>query len=441
MTVAEHPALAVVRGAGGALRTGRLTRIMPTSLEADGPSVAVGTLCAVGASGRSGDVLLAEVISLGQRSVRLVPHGDVSSLAVGARVVALSGDPKLPVGDAFLGRAVDCAGKPIDGGGSIRSREFSAINPDPPTPLERSTPDRILKTGIRAIDGLLTLGEGQRIGIFSASGVGKTSLLSQLVRQVEADVCITCLVGERGREVESFWSGELGGTTRARSVLIAATSDQPAALRIRAVHQAVALARHFRDQGKHVFFVLDSVTRFAMALRELGLAAGEPPTIRAYTPSVFAIIPRMVEQFGALRTGGSISAVMTVLSETDDTDDPLSELMKSLLDGHLILSRTLAERGHFPAIDPLKSVSRNAPSLRSRDHRELGGAGLALLARYESARPLIESGLYVAGSNRGIDAAIAAEPPLTAFLRQELANSTTLDETIATLRRATRESA
>lgn len=428
-----HRAIALLRSTQGLIRTGRLLRIMPTALEADGPGVPIGTLCRVEHATGDHAPLLAEVVSVDRDRVRLVPHGDVSSLAVGARVAAVASDAKLPVGAKFLGRAIDCAGRPIDGGPPIVADALVAPNPDPPAPLERKSPDRMILTGIRAIDGLLTLGEGQRVGIFSASGVGKTSLISQLVRQVDADICIACLVGERGREVEAFWSRELAGEARARSVLVAATSDQPAALRVRAVHQAVALARHFRDRGAHVFLILDSVTRFAMALREIGLAAGEPPTVRAYPPSVFSVIPRIVEQCGALASGGAISAVLTVLSETDDVDDPLSELMKSVLDGHLILSRDLAGRGHFPAIDPLKSVSRAARSLRTSRHRELTSASIALLARYESARPLIEAGLHVAGSNRDIDAAIDAEPALTRYLRQELDETATLEDNLSLL--------
>jgi flagellum-specific ATP synthase len=428
-------AITMIRATDPVERVGRMCRIMPTWLEADGPSVPIGTLCRVESilNAEESKTLLAEVVRVDHDRIALAPYGDVTRVKVGARVVAVSGNARLPVGMAFLGRAIDALGVPIDGGEAITPDKYVALNPDPPSALDRETPDDIIETGIRTIDGLLTLGKGQRVGIFSASGVGKTSLLTQLLRQVDADVCVACLVGERGREVEAIWSKELGGSARLRSVLVAATSDKAAALRVRAVQQAVALARHWRDQGLRVFFVLDSVTRFAMALREMGLAAGEPPTVRAYTPSVFATIPRMVEQFGALKQGGSISAIMTVLSETDDVDDPLSELMKSLLDGHLLLSRPLAERGHFPAIDPLKSVSRGGMTLRGNDHRNTARKALQLLARYENARPLIEAGLYSAGSAPDIDAAIAAQPALDAFMQQGHDESVPFDAILSQL--------
>ncbi len=427
-----HPAIASIRAAPGFVRTGRLLKIMPTWLEADGPGVPVGTLCRIEATERDDDIF-AEVVRVDAETVALAPYGDIKRLNIGARVVATVDKAQLPVGMSFLGRAIDALGSPIDGGVSIRPDVFVDLDPDPPAALDRETPDEILETGIRAIDGLLTLGKGQRIGIFAASGVGKTSLVGQLIRQVDADICIACLVGERGREVEAIWSRDFNDDVRARSVLVAATSDQAAALRVRAVRQSVALAAYWRDQGLSVFLVLDSVTRFAMALREMGLAAGEPPTVRAYTPSVFATIPRIVEQFGALKSGGSISAAMTILSETDDIDDPLSELMKSLLDGHLILSRTLAERGHFPAIDPLKSISRAPPSLRSELHREHAQNAQQLLARFEGARTLIEAGLYNSGSAPDIDAAINAVPAINAFLQQSQDEAVDLEATLSRL--------
>jgi flagellum-specific ATP synthase len=430
-----HPVIAKIRATEPVKRIGTIQRIMPTWLEADGPNVPVGTVCRIDRPAIKND-LLAEVIRVDQSGLALVPYSEVTGLSVGARIVATAGEARVPVGMGFLGRAVDALGNPIDGGDAITPDRFSKPNPDPPQPFERETTNDILTTGIRAIDGLLTMGRGQRVGIFAASGVGKTSLLSQMLRQVQADVCVTCLVGERGREVEAIWSRDLTANARKHSVLVAATSDQAAALRVRAVHQAIALACYWRDAGLSVFLVLDSVTRFAMALRELGLAAGEPPTVRAYTPSVFAIIPRVIEQCGALKSGGSITAAITVLSESDDVDDPLSELMKSLLDGHLLLSRTLAERGHFPAIDPLKSVSRNSGDLLDAAHRRAARKGLALMSRYESARSLIDAGLYSAGSNAEIDEAIARQPALDAYLQQELGERSSLPDTIEALTQA-----
>lgn len=416
------------------VRSGTVRRVLPTSVEADGPSVPIGTLCAVERQGDGAATdILAEVIRVDEQGVVLVPYEQTARLCAGAKVRALSDRALLPVGDAFLGRAVGALGEAIDGEVEPVAASHVMLDADPPGPLERANPRSILHTGIRAIDGLLTLGKGQRIGIFAASGVGKTSLMTQLFRQVEADRVVICLVGERGREVESIWNASLSAETRKRMALVAATSDQAAAVRVRAVHQALALASHWRAEGRHVLFVLDSITRLAMALREMGLAAGEPPTVRAYTPSVFAAIPRVVEQCGALQSGGSISAIMTVLSETDDVDDPISELMKSLLDGHIVLSREMAERGHFPAIDPLRSVSRNAEALVSPEQRMLARTVQSHIAKYEQSRALIESGLYNAGSNAEIDAAIGVMPRLAKFLQQGLDEAVSFDSGFAAL--------
>jgi flagellum-specific ATP synthase len=265
---------------------------------------------------------------------------------------------------------------------------------------------------------VLTLAAGQRVGVFAASGVGKTSLMEQLAAQVECDRCILCLVGERGREVEAIWRKLSAGSDAGRYTVVAATSDESAAMRARSVSYALCLADYWRSKGEHVVLMIDSVTRMAMALREIGLAAGAPPTVRAYTPNVFTALPRLVERCGAVAGGGAITAIMTVLSETDDVDDPIVELMKSLLDGHIILSRALAEQGHFPAIDVPRSVSRGADRLVPPEHCKAMRAAVALLGAYEEARVMIESGVYKSGTNAAVDRAVAARPELTAFLRQ-----------------------
>lgn len=398
-------------------RLGTVRRIMPTFIEADGPNVPIGSLCALDADG--GEPITAEVIRVDAERVTLVPFAPTSRTRPGARVRALSreGD-QVAVGDVFLGRAVNALGQPIDDGPTISSTRQRSIQGHPLKPMERISPTISLTTGIRAIDGFLTLGIGQRVGVFAGSGVGKTTLVTQMIQGVEADCCVICLVGERGREAQMLWSQGLSEKARARATMVVATADEPAALRCRAALFALALAEQFRDQGLHVVLVLDSVTRLAMAMREIGLAAGEPPTVRAFTPSVFANLPRLVERCGAAQSGGAITAIMTVLTESDAADDPLAELMKSLLDGHVVLSRELAEQGHFPAINVPRSVSRMArqlcePALRQHVSRAIGELSL-----YESSRMLIEAGMYEPGTNPELDRALARRPRLTEFLRQ-----------------------
>jgi len=436
--MSDHPFLAALRGTETIARTGRVRRILPTSIEADGPGVPIGTLCDIEA-GETG--LLARVAAVRDDAVVLVPFEDAAAAFPGASVVARPHGQNVPVGDRFLGRAVDAFGDPLDGLGPIGAAEHRPLHAPLPSPLERISPVEIVETGIRAIDGLLTLGKGQRVGIFAAAGVGKTSLLAQLARQVEADRCVLCLVGERGREVEALWAEALPEDVRARTALVAATSDRSAATRARACDYALALAEHWRAEGHHVLLLLDSVTRLAMALRELGLAAGEPPTVRAYPPSVFSTLPRVVERCGAVRGGGAITAAMTVLAETDDNDDPIVEVMKSLLDGHILLSRTLAERGQFPAIDVPRSISRLASSLLPAEDLARARTAAALLSTYESSRMMIEAGVYVAGSNAEVDEAVAARPRLLEFLAQRESAQSAWPSTRAALAAALRASA
>jgi flagellum-specific ATP synthase len=307
--------------------------------------------------------------------------------------------------------------------------------------MERADPARILSTGIRAIDGVLTLAEGQRVGIFAASGVGKTSLVEQLAGQVEAERCILCLVGERGREVEALWRMLSARPDASRYTMVAATSDESAALRARSVDLALGLAEHWRSKGEHVVVVIDSMTRVAMALREIGLAAGAPPTTRAYTPNVFAALPRFVERCGATRSGGAITAIMTVLSETDDVDDPIVEVMKSLLDGHIILSRPLAEQGHFPAIDVARSVSRGSERLVGEGHARAARECVAMLGAYEEARVMIETGVYKGGTNAAVDRAIASRSDLNGFLRQNMDERAAFEDSLRRLRALTERGA
>jgi flagellum-specific ATP synthase len=419
-----------IRGHPTTRRTGTLVKVLPTALRADGPSVPIGTLCEIDTSGdRGSQRMIAEVVGIDTEGISLVPLASTGQLVPGAQVFALSSTPSLPVGDAFIGRVIDALAAPLDGLPPPIAAAYHELQNPPSNPLDLTADVQALETGIRAIDGLLSLGQGQRIGIFAASGVGKTSLVNQLARQVAADVTVLCLVGERGREVEALWSRELTSVARARSTIVAATADQPAALRVRAVYQALALAIHWRERGRHVLLIIDSITRLAHAMRETGLAAGEPPTVRAYTPNVFSAIPRIVESCGAFKSGGAISAVVTVLAETDDVDDPICELMKSLLDGHIILSRSLAESGHFPAIDILKSVSRLVDTVRGPSVRVHAAKIKTAMADYEASKMLIETGLYVAGSDKRTDEAIAGRPKIDAFLVQRQDERVSLDQT------------
>jgi flagellum-specific ATP synthase len=420
--VISHRFLEQLRGTDLVARTGRVRRILPTAIEADGPSLPLGALCAVetlaSAGAAKSDPLLAEVAGVHPDSIVLTPLVGDASTFFGAQVTAWTEPDRVPVGDAFLGRAVDALARPIDSGKVVRAEGFAPLDCIAAAPLERETPTRLLTTGVRTIDGLLTLAEGQRVGVFAASGVGKTSLMVELAQQVRADRCVICLVGERAREVETLWSHQLSNEARARTALVAATSDQTAAMRVRSAKYALTLAEYWRAQGHHVLLLMDSMTRLAMAMREIGLAAGEPPTIRAYTPGVFAAIPKLVERCGALKGQGAISAIMTVLSETDEVDDPICEMMKALLDGHIILSRGLAEQGHFPAIDATHSISRMATALRSHAHQSSAEEAVKLLSLYEGAKTLIEAGAYVPGSNPETDRAIERRGALMAFLRQ-----------------------
>jgi flagellum-specific ATP synthase len=411
---------------------GHLDELGAGFVRATGPTAALGELCEI--AGPDGRDAVAEVVAVSERGITLIPLEEETGLRLGARVTAAAGRTGIPRGDGYAGRAIDALGRPIDGKGAIdlSTREQGAVI----SALDRVNPAAVLATGIRAIDGLLTLGVGQRIGIFAASGVGKTTLVEQLARQVDCDRCILCLVGERGREVSDLWALATASATPERFTLVAATSDESPVMRARAVEQALALADHWRDRGEHVVLLIDSVTRLAMALREIGLAAGAPPTVRAYTPNVFALLPRIVERCGAVRGGGAITAIMTVLSETDEVDDPIVEVMKSLLDGHIVLSRTLAEQGHFPAIDIIRSVSRQASRLIEPDHAALAREVVSLLSTYEENRVMIESGVYRARSSDRIDGAIAARQPLATFLRQPADERVDFAQTVRALNTA-----
>lgn len=411
---------------------GIVTHISPSTIEADGPLAKIGDYCEIESAGEN-DRLIAEVVSLDKQRIRLSPLQSSKSVQLGVRVWPTVNLAGVAYGDALCGRAIDALGAPIDDLGPIHPSGFGPREGTLPKTLDRQTPSRKLTTGIRAIDALFPIGEGQRIGIFAASGVGKTSLVEQLSRQIDCDHCILCLVGERGREVEKLWSTHLGSEDRSRFTIVAATSDESAAMRVRAVDQALGVAEYWRSQGRHIVLFVDSITRLALAQRELGFAAGEPPTVRAFTPNVFTAMPRIVERCGADRNAGSITAIFTVLAETDDVDDPIVELMKSLLDGHIILSRPLADKGHFPAIDVGASVSRMTGNLLDKDEARRAKEVHRMMADYNDARPMVESGIYRAGSNADIDRAVALAPKLAHFLQQDAEDYSSEVETRAAL--------
>ena len=401
---------------------GRVLKISSTHIEADGPACAIGDICSVDAAenrSSSSQNLDAEVVGIEKDHIILMPLQKNLTISPNALVTMKSGSAgKISVGDAFSGRAIDALGDPIDGSGSIKADKYlSSMREAPPT-LDRMATTTPMPTGIKAIDAMLTLAKGQRVGVFAAAGVGKTTLVQQLAQQTEADRIVICLVGERGQEVRAMWDSCNARPDRDKYTLVASTSDESAALRIRAPDYALMLAEYWRSQGDHVLLILDSATRMAMALREVGLATGEPPTVRAYTPNVFAAIPRFVERCGALDSGGAISAVLTVLAENEEVDDPVCEMMKSVLDGHIVLSRNIAEQGQFPAIDIGRSISRHASNVIGNKEQANASEARKMLAIYEESQTFVESGVYRAGTNAELDRAIEIRQALNAFMAQ-----------------------
>lgn len=428
-----HRYISKIKDVTSAEMTGQVTRIGQNYLEADGPYGCMGDLCTI----EAGDAeILAEVAGLTASSAILIPLQSAASVSPGARVVRKTRAPGTPVGDSFSGRLVDALGTPLDDGPAISCDDTVCPGGKILPPLQRCDAKDILPTHISAIDALVPIGLGQRIGVFAPSGVGKTTLVKQIAAQTNIDRCVLCLVGERGREVENYWSHFSTRRDASTFTCVAATSDQSAVLRIKAVEQAIALAEYWRAQGEEVLLVIDSVTRYAMALREIGLAAGAPPTLRAYTPNVFDALPKLVERCGGAKSGGSITAIMAILTETVDADDPITETMKSLLDGHIILSRPLAERGQFPAIDISKSLSRQSEALMTENHQSLARQARAHLSVYEEAQILIESGVYKAGASQAIDRAIASREAMNDVLAQDQNQSVSLEQTLTALNAA-----
>jgi flagellum-specific ATP synthase len=400
---------------------GQVRKVTGLSIEADGPEVGIGALCRIqkkGAAQRPDAGVLAEVVGVKPGSVTLMPYGPVNGLEAGCEVVARGELAHIGVGDALLGRVIDGFGTPLDGGPPPRLSAYRPLRAAPINPMRRPRISRVIETGVRTIDGLLTLGQGQRVGIFAGSGVGKSTLLGMIVRHIQADVRVIALIGERGREVREFVEKQLGPEAMRRTVVVAATSDQPALARIRASYAALAIAEYFRDAGRQVLLTMDSVTRFAMARREVGLAAGEPPTARGYTPSVFAEIPELCERCGTAESGGAITALFNVLVDGDDLNEPISDALRSVLDGHIVLSRQIAHRGQYPAIDVLKSASRVMPDLVTEEEDALVRETVSQLALLERNRQMVDMGAYEKGSSAQLDRALALDPALQGWLRQ-----------------------
>ncbi len=419
-----------------------LPTIMPLALtgsviRTEGMATDVGGLAApIGAvveiERQVGPPVRAEVIGFRNQTTIVYPLGDISGVRHGSRVRLLRTGRWVRAGQRLLGRVVDANLDPIDGRGAVGNLTRIALHRQPPNPIERPRIETPLSTGIRALDTMLTTGRGQRIGIFAGSGVGKSILLGMMARYTSADVNVIALVGERGREVNEFIQRDLGPEGLARSIVVVATSDQPALVRVQAALAATALAEHFRDQGKHVLLIMDSLTRFAMAQREIGLAAGEPPATRGYPPSVFAQLPRLVERAG-MTADGSITGFYSVLVEGDDTNEPISDAVRGLLDGHTVLSRTLASKGHYPAIDILASISRLMPAIADEQHLAAANTIRQLIAAYRDHEDLISIGAYRTGSDPTIDTAIAMKEAIDHFLQQGMNESSDLETSRAAL--------
>ncbi len=410
---------------------GKVTDVVGLVIVSIGPNVSLGEICKViDKNGR--EVCKAEVVGFKEGRVLSIALGEVQNISPACEIIASGRSFSIPVGKELLGRVIDGLGNPIDGKGELGCSSSLNIHRNPPNPLSR---DRILsplQTGIRAIDGLLTVGKGQRLGIFAGSGVGKSVTLGMIARNTNADVNVITLIGERGREVREFIEKDLGEEGLKRSVVVVATSDKSALVRMKGAYIGTTIAEYFRDLGLDVVLMMDSVTRFAMAQREIGLTVGEPPTSKGYTPSVFAILPKLLERAGITGTG-SITGFYTVLVDGDDMNEPIADAVRSILDGHVVLSRKLANKGQYPAIDPLQSVSRVMPDIVTKDHRLRAMIFNEILSTYKEAEDLINIGAYVKGSNPQIDHALSKIGYLRSFLKQDFSEASQYNETVSRL--------
>ena len=397
---------------------GKILDVVGLTLRATGPNMHLGDLCFV-QSRRTKEKLPVEVVGFRDGRILLMPLGNMQGMGPGDTLIPSYAPCKLRIGPEILGRVLNGMGQPIDGGPPIRGEKEVPVLAPPPAPLDRLRIKEPLATGIRAIDGCITCGKGQRIGIMSGSGVGKSKLLGMIARNTNADINVIALIGERGREVREFLEKDLGPEGLARSVVVVATSDEPALMRINGAYVATAVAEYYREQGKDVLLMMDSVTRFAMAQREVGLAIGEPPTTKGYPPSVYSLLPKLLERAGTSERG-SITGMYAVLVEADDLNDPVGDAVRSILDGHVALSRDLASKNHYPPINVLESISRSMLDVTNEEHQALAGQVRKMLAVYRDAEDLVNIGAYVSGSNPEIDMALRLMPNLRAFLQQGL---------------------
>lgn len=425
--------LTAVRTSRPIVQMGRVVRISGMVAEADGPGLGIGSLCRI-RNVDSQDVQ-AEVVGFRDNRVIVMPLGELRGVKPGSKVVALTHRATVSVGPGYLGRVVDGLGRPLDGKGPIETAAEYPVYGSELNPLSRRIIREPLDVGVCSINALTTVGRGQRIAIMAGSGVGKSVLMGMIARHTTADVNVIALIGERGREVKEFVEQNLGAKGLEKSIVVAATSDAPALVRIRGAHIANSLAEYFRDRGRDVLLIMDSVTRFAMSLREVGLAAGEPPAAKGYTPSVFNQLPKFLERAGTAGRKGSITGIYTVLVEGDDMNEPIADAVRSIVDGHIVLSRDLARKGHYPAVDILSSISRVMPNIVAPEHRAAARELLKVVSVYREAEDLINIGAYIKGSDARIDRARQMIRGIEAFLQQDMSQSVSLTESIARLKR------
>jgi len=409
---------------------GKVSRVVGIVIEGIGPGSSVGSLCEIYPHGCKNPIT-AEVVGFQKSRVFLMPIGPINGIAPGSRIVALKTRPTVPVSTMMLGRVLDGMGNPIDDKGPLDCDCEYPLYVDPINPLKRAIITEPLDVGVKAINGLLTCGKGQRMGIFAGSGVGKSILLGMIAKNTRADVTVIGLVGERGREVREFIERDLGPNGLAKAVVVAATSDQPPLIRMRGAYVATAIAEFFRDQGKDVLLLMDSVTRLAMAQREVGLATGEPPTTKGYTPSVFAFLPRLLERAGNVSRKGSITGLYTILVEGDDMNDPIADTVRSIIDGHIVLSRDLSNRSHYPAIDVLQSISRVMVEIVGSEHIGHSRRIIQVLDTYKKSEDLIKIGAYVKGTNAKTDYAVSMIDKINTFLQQDKNDKVTFEQCVA----------